>query len=297
MKTNGSDPPLPGIKQAKILTLGEPRNPNLVKTLEAQGFKVELIQGIDAREMGRDGLERFADMDYLAAIQEGLSDGELACAIGHRRVYEKVMAQDIALTLVLEDDAQIVGSVTNAFTELGQKNLTKPTVISLFSPTPQRLVFHTSKLKLNAHDLRKSFTPTRSTLAYIINKEACEILASTAKVIGRADWPLSANLINFYLFDSRLIDHSDSESYLESDRGSRRFGLPLPAYFPEIFQSVMRILQQTSPKRLKLVRGVLGSWRLTLTRYYFPHQAQQFFLLWGKLRGWKQRRIRQLGKD
>lgn len=297
MKSNGSDPPLPGVNQAKILTLGKPRNPNLVETLEAQGFQVELIQGLDARERDRDGLERFADTDFLAAIQEGLSDGELACAIGHRLVYEKIMEQDIALTLVLEDDAQIVGSVTNAFTELSQKKLTKPTLISLFLWNPQSHCFIPSKLKLATYDLQRPVTPTRSAVAYMINREACEILTSTAKVVGRADWPITAHLINFYRLDAPLINHPDSESFIESDRGSRRFGLRLPAYFPEFFQSAMRILQQTSPKRLKLARSVFGGWRLTLTRYFLPQVIQQLFLVWIKLRKWEKRKISQRGKE
>lgn len=297
MNLNNLNPTSSVLNHAKILTLGEPRNPNLASAIEQQGFKVELVQGIDARQLGRADLEGFADTDFLEAIREGLSDGEIACSVGHRKIYEKILSQDLDLALVIEDDAMPVEPITDFFTELRKTNLKEPSVFSLFFAQQQSPVFFSSKLKLGETEATRILAPPRSTVAYIINRTACEILLSTPRVVGRSDWPITANLISFYKVEPMPFRESAEDSYINEDRGSRRIGSSLPEHLPEVLHSLKQVFEEIRPKRLYLVRSVLGSWRLVWTHYFFPQLLQHIFLLWRKLREWKNSTRRRRGKE
>lgn len=297
MNLNSPNPALPELNHAKILTLGEPRNHNLVSTLERQGFKVELVQGVDSRQLGRDGLEGFVDTAFLEAIREGLSDGEIACSVGHRNIYEKILSQNLDIAFVLEDDALPSDKIIEVFTELRKMKLEKPAVVSLFFQKENSPLSIRTNLNLADTDVRRLITPPRHTVAYIINRKACEILLLTPKVVGRADWPITANLIDFYGVDPQPIYHSAADSFIDEDRGSRRIRSSLQTRLPETLHGLILVFEQISPKRLYIARRAFGSWRITLTRYFLPQLINLLFILWKKLRSYKRHRARRHPRD
>lgn len=297
MNLNSPNPALPALNHAKILTLGEPRNRNLVRTIESQGFKVELVQGVDARQLGRDGLEGFVDTAFLEAIREGLSDGEIACSVGHRNIYQKILSQNLELALVLEDDALPSDRIIEVFTELHKMKLEKPSVVSLFFPKRNSPLSIPTKLKLAETDVQRLITPPRHTVAYIINRKACEILLLTPKVVGRADWPITANLIDFYGVEPQPVHHSAADSFIDEDRGSRRIRSSLSTRFPQTLHGLILVFEKISPKRLYMARSAFGSWRITLTRYFLPQSINLLFVLWKKLRSYKRHLARRHPRD
>ena len=97
-------------KRVFVLTLpgDDARRAPLLNELERQGIDYELFFGVD----GRHGLspKHEAMIDRRAAekaMRRTLTDGEFACTLSHRAIYEKMLTEDLDAVLILEDDALI----------------------------------------------------------------------------------------------------------------------------------------------------------------------------------------------
>ncbi|MYC27794.1 MAG: glycosyltransferase family 25 protein [Nitrospira sp. SB0662_bin_26] len=81
------------------------RRESISKALFNLGIKFEFIDAVD----GRHGLDpQYEDqIDRTTTKQNGkiLSDAEFACALSHLTVYQRIVSENIAYALILEDDA------------------------------------------------------------------------------------------------------------------------------------------------------------------------------------------------
>jgi glycosyl transferase family 25 len=74
-----------------------------------RGLRYELFAATDKRDLDRDRLVKDGTYDESRTRRafrhtENMSDGEIACAISHRRIYEAAVENRWARTVVLEDD-------------------------------------------------------------------------------------------------------------------------------------------------------------------------------------------------
>ncbi|MDF1729778.1 MAG: glycosyltransferase family 25 protein, partial [Sulfitobacter sp.] len=90
-----------------ILSLeGAQRFAALAEALEARGLAYEVIWGIDGRtRLPQEHEHRVDRTGAEARMGRPMTDGEFACALSHRKIYERIAAGDAPSAIVLEDDA------------------------------------------------------------------------------------------------------------------------------------------------------------------------------------------------
>ena len=78
------------------------------EALEARGLAYEVFWGIDGRETLPEAHEHRVDRHGAEArMGRPMSDGEFACALSHRQIYERIAEGDAPSAIVLEDDAYL----------------------------------------------------------------------------------------------------------------------------------------------------------------------------------------------
>jgi glycosyl transferase family 25 len=174
---------------------------NLPRSVERRDFitaqlaranlEYEIVDGIDGRDLDLDDPELVTPE---ARQEADFRPGVAGCALGHLKIYQKVLADGAEVALVLEDDAALPSDL-QARIEAVTRHMHGPEVVLLnfYSPREPCLLSRHGSVDLGSSrllafpiDLRQ---PT-STAAYLITREACEKMAK-AVVPVRAhadDW-------------------------------------------------------------------------------------------------------------
>lgn len=146
-------------------------------------------------------------------IGRRISLSEIGIALAHRQIYKRIIEENQAWALVLEDDAFITD--TNLF-----KNQIENSIC--FSPDIPRvsLLFHHAKRLVssqpNSTFMRSTITPSYA-VAYVLNKSAAnELLESQTPITSVADWPLCTHKIDYWLSKSFAIAHGSETHHFNS---------------------------------------------------------------------------------
>lgn len=123
------------------------------------------------------------------------SPSQLACALGHKRIWRLVLELELPYALVLEDDAVKAADLPlEALLPILRSS--NPVVVQL---SCRGEIFSEGRATLR--DTRpmvvKLRYPPRSTAAYLINQAAAH-LASDSSIDGLADWPGFATHVDFF---------------------------------------------------------------------------------------------------
>jgi glycosyl transferase family 25 len=172
--------PQPQKQQAPLFVISLPedaeRRRPLISALNQLNFSYEIFAGIRAKAMPLAELAGAYDSaKALRMLDRHLTAGELGCALSHIGVYRKMVADDIAHAVVLEDDAHIVDpDFAATLTSLAQNYAGKEATVVLlhqgryqgFTGTP-----------LDSE--RKVYKPYRPWIAigYFLNQAAARSLA------------------------------------------------------------------------------------------------------------------------
>lgn len=142
-------------------------------------------------------------------IGRNITLSEIGIALAHRQIYKRIIEEDCAWALVLEDDAFI----TNA--NLFKKQIENSICFSPDIPRVSLLFHHAKRLvdsQPNSTFKRSTITPSYA-VAYALNKSAAiELLESQTPITSVADWPLCTHKIDYWLSNSFAIMHG-SETY------------------------------------------------------------------------------------
>jgi glycosyl transferase family 25 len=85
------------------------RRQHIVATLAREGMAAEIFPAVDGRALDDAALAELARRGDLAAgFAAGLNRGQIACALSHLRLLERIRERGYARALVLEDDADLV---------------------------------------------------------------------------------------------------------------------------------------------------------------------------------------------
>ena len=166
------------------------RRDTIAKSLANLGIEFEFVDAID----GRYGLDpQYEDqIDRVAARRAGhiLSDSEFACALSHITIYQRIVSQNIAYALILEDDAlpspQLVNFLTGCYyrdADLTQLYYSRAYVRWQGAV---RVLFDSHVSYLHAPRLKVT-----GAVAYTVSYQAALHFVKYALPINReADWPL-----------------------------------------------------------------------------------------------------------
>lgn len=190
-----------------ILTLDgdEARRQPLLDRLDAAGLAWQLFMGVD----GRRGLphEYLPLIDREAAQQRlhrPMTDGEFACALSHRTIYQTILDQGWAGAVVLEDDAILQPD----FAEFLGAGLHRVETMALLDYRFGRAV-PWQKRRAGRWTLYRAAQRATLTSAYTLSrKSAAELLAATTPVSFAADWPADLHDLGAWLVVPRIADHN-----------------------------------------------------------------------------------------
>lgn len=101
--------------------------------LDALGLPYEIFDAIDGVALSPDFLKENHDAERARQLnRRDLSQGEIGCALSHLAIYKKMMAEDIPLALIFEDDALIGSQFPEVLERLiAQSNAEDETVMLL----------------------------------------------------------------------------------------------------------------------------------------------------------------------
>lgn len=204
-----------------VLTLeaqAERRRP-LVRQLEALGLEYTLHFGVDGRSGLDPSYESFVDRSTRYGLKpRTLTDAEWACAISHSDIYRRIVAEQIPMTIILEDDA-IVGS---AFATFARGEIPLPGDLILFdhwkgSVRPERR----THLIEDIYAYPIVLAPSLATGYALTRRGAQTILDRSTPLRGPADWPCDITRLDTQMVHPRIVDHPVAtleHSGIEGDR-------------------------------------------------------------------------------
>lgn len=191
-----------------ILTLegDEARRQPLLDALDAAGLPWQLFLGVD----GRRGLpDRYLTMiDREGARRRTgrpMTDGEFACALSHRAIYETILERGWAGAVVLEDDA-ILQPDFAAFLQAGQHRV--ETMALLDYRFGRALLWQ--RRRAGQWVMYRAAQRATLTSAYSLSRDtAADLLAASTPVSFAADWPADLHELGAWLVVPRIVDHHE----------------------------------------------------------------------------------------
>ncbi|MFP7572449.1 glycosyltransferase family 25 protein [Marivita sp. S2033] len=175
----------------------------LAEALRARGLDYEVFWGIDGRTRLPGIHEPCVDRPGAEArMGRPMTDGEFACALSHRQIYERIAAGDAPSAIVLEDDAD----PGEAFFELGPALANPPCGLLLFDHkntyvrVRDRLI-----LPGGVRAFRVALPPFLAT-GYMVSREVAAHLAfRNGPVVQPSDWPDAILQFDSYACDPRVV--------------------------------------------------------------------------------------------
>ena len=220
-----------------ILTIdGSYRTKELISRLEMDDLNPKSVLGIDGRNKSKHFFKNIRH-DYLSwfTLGRSLTNEEIACALGHRMIYELIHENKSDWALICEDDAvplenlshftiqKIVNEVENG---TNCEDVDQPRIIHLGSTLlgEQDTIVYSSQLETN-----KISNAPLCAHAYLINKCAVEVIRShpkSSEFINPCDWPIQwKDKIIFYRVVNALFNREgDDKSYIAPQRIQSELG-------------------------------------------------------------------------
>lgn len=97
------------------------RRAYITNHLSQLGIPFEIIDAVDGRELSAAQLaESYCANGARQTIGREMTAGEIGCALSHLQLYRRMVADDIEIALILEDDAQIQTSLTTLLARLAE---------------------------------------------------------------------------------------------------------------------------------------------------------------------------------
>lgn len=218
-----------------ILTLdGSLRNRDLLNFCASNNLGAELVIGIDGRNKPKTFF-RDSRHDFLSRINIGrrLTNEEIACGLGHLKIYNYASTSNLSWFLVCEDDTfpregLQASEIYQVIQDFEDSNIDKSSVGPSIIHLGPRLRGELDVVVGNIQNLLISpiLNCPYGTFAYLINSQAIKMICQNPKsqhFISPCDWPTQwSNRIQFYRtqtpifltgdFDSSYIQHSRLES-------------------------------------------------------------------------------------
>ena len=209
----------------KAYVLGLPgsfRGDALLEQLRSLGFDAEMVAGVDGRTMSE---AEFADVydDARSRITCGrsMAPSEIACTLGHRRMFERMLADGGDWALLFEDDAKLDPAVVEVLSDL--RALPARSIVTLRQDEAGALVCN--PFVRGPRSFRRLVAVPQGASAYFVDRAAAELVVrinAEQPVDGAPDWPVPwATRVHWWVSRQNLSPHRDSHSMLGSGRDER----------------------------------------------------------------------------
>ncbi len=84
---------------------------NMNRQFSNQSVEFERISAVDGASISPQYIERFYSTSNPLQYHKQLNNGEICCYLSHRKVWQKMVDENIPVALILEDDVEITGDL------------------------------------------------------------------------------------------------------------------------------------------------------------------------------------------
>ena len=194
----------------------EERRQPLLASLDVLNIRYKIILGVD----GRRGLpsEFEAEINRTGAeARHGrqLTDGEFACALSHRKIYQRILDENILGALILEDDIIVDRRLVDF---LHTRTYERADLVMLDHSHAR--VRGKSCEVIPGVQLARLSLPSCRTSAYSVTAKAAAYLVSVSSPISsQADWPGDITTLGASALDPRIVGRlAEESSHLQAGR-------------------------------------------------------------------------------
>jgi glycosyl transferase, family 25 len=215
-------PPVPGLDAsfAVVLHRDAARRRHITQALAREQVAAEVFPAVDGRDLTAAGLAELRRRGYLApGLERERSRGQIACALSHVRLLERIVEHGYRHTLVLEDDAKLVAGFRRQLADRLREAPPDFDLLYLYCCSHPSMIW--LEVEGLAH-LRRPVYPI-GTVGYVVSLRGAERALRLVKPI-------------YYTIDNMLAEHveegrltayitvpalvSESEGFLSNIRGS-----------------------------------------------------------------------------
>ncbi|WP_420585788.1 glycosyltransferase family 25 protein [Ruegeria sp.] len=215
------------------------RQQAISEKLDALGLDYSFFTAIDGRNGLPSNYEPLIDRELAdKRVRRLMTDGEFACALSHRAIYQHVIDQNLPGAVILEDDAQIQPEFKTFVDEKGF--LLAPMLLLDYSRVPVMRGSRKDAGRIGA-TYRIASNPVLATGYSVSKQAAADLLAGTTPVSCYADWPVDLYRIGARAVSPRPVHHVQpdaAQSSLQTDRESfdaHRRKKPLSRYMKAMY--------------------------------------------------------------
>ncbi|MBF9222124.1 glycosyltransferase family 25 protein [Hymenobacter ruricola] len=198
------------------------------KQLGDQNLTAEFVAAVDGRTLTATDLATVCDEEALRPHPYWRTPGMVGCVLSHHAICQRMVADNIPVALVLEDDAKLSPQLAVALPMLVDKLVSGEIQLLFAQANNEVLLRPEAKLKGTSSQLcsPNDYGPLHSSLGYIISLEA-------AKLLSEKRLPMRVG--------------ADSWAALQADTGLAQLRLTYPFLVePANFKSQIDYLPQTS---------------------------------------------------
>lgn len=156
------------------------RRKHIIRQLEKYNLDYELIEGVDGKKLTDEELSRLCDLEAVQSRPYKLTVGALGCALSHLKAYQKMLADNVYVALILEDDVILPREINKLLT-LVKNNIQNNEAILLHyfnvSPEIQLLSRHEPTSLNDNYSLLYPVNFPMSGSAYVIKRETARALS------------------------------------------------------------------------------------------------------------------------
>lgn len=182
-----------------VLTIKDDLHPRLANArtqLDALGFEFEIIRGATPADIHKPDV--YSALGNRILMKRALSDGEIACYVSHRRMWQAFLASGFEHGLFFEDDFHAADpmALEKAVHDCLASSRTWD-VIKLFDYNPKRIVQQrlAGQTRLVAYKY-----PASGNVAYLMNRKAATSLLKRRRFCR----PVDEDMAHMWEFDIRI---------------------------------------------------------------------------------------------
>lgn len=201
------------------------RRQAMVEQLQAHGVDFEILNATDWQELTE---QDFASVDTITRERQGrraLSKAMIACAISHRRAFERLVSCGEEMMVVLEDDVTLSADFRHLLALVESRNIDFDMIFLLRQKSKNAFlpVKHVGEYRLGL--VRYS---DYGTVGYIVTRNAAQrYLELTPKIVHQIDHSLHAyweHGLNIFSLEPPVVHHgnqSGEHSFLQEVQSPR----------------------------------------------------------------------------
>jgi glycosyl transferase family 25 len=194
----------------------EERRQPLLSSLDVLKVRYKVILGVD----GRRGLPSEFEAEINRAAAEArhgrqLTDGEFACALSHRKIYQSILDENLLGALILEDDIIVDGRLI----EFLQTRTYERADLVMLDHSHARVRGKSCEVIPGVQLARLSLPSCRTSAYSVTAKAAAYLVRVSSPISSQADWPGDITTLGAAALDPRIVERPVEESsHLQVDR-------------------------------------------------------------------------------